>query len=410
VSTRSLLGVLITLGAVAALPAAAGAGGSAQAIAVGNDMPSWSPNGDRIAFVSFRKGRLGDIFSVNPAGRGERRLTTTAAHEDMPRWSPDGTKIAFVRHTGGAAINFHIFVMNADGTGQTQITRDGAPNFAPAWSPDGKRIVFVSTRDSATTGANPEIYVMNADGSGQTRLTNRPGPDDSPDWSPDGQWIAFSSNRSPIGTHRIYAMRPDGRDVRPLTNHPVEWHNELRPSWSPDGQTVAFLSERDPPVGNTELYFVDADGNRSRRVTRNDFRDDSPTWSPDGRRLALSRGPGAFRPELYVIPAEGGSSRKITGVNLRFVRLSRSSPRPRAGQFFTLELTVRPALDHTADIGCYAAVGKRILEVEFGGVLKGRLRCAWAVPKGVKGKRVYGFVGVRAGGTRVTRNFSLRIG
>jgi Tol biopolymer transport system component len=406
-SVKSLGGPLIVAAAVLALlPAAAGAG---QAVAVGSDMPAWSPDGQKLAFVSFRAGRVGDIYSIDPDGRGERRLTTTAAHEDMPRWSPDGRKIAFVRHTGAGATNFHIFVMNADGSEQTQLTHAGAANFAPTWSPDGSKIAFVSTRDSTTFAPNSEIYVMNADGSGERRLTTHPRLDDSPDWSPDGSLIAFASDRTAIQTTRIFVMRADGSEVRALTNHPISFHNELRPAWSRDGTTLAFVTERNPPVGNTEIYLVDADGDNSRRVTRNDFRDDSPTWAPDGRRLAVSRGPGALRPELYVIPVTGGTARKITGVNLRFVRLRRSAKRPRAGSFLIMNLTVRPALDRFADVACYAGVGRQLIEPELAIVVKGRLRCAWHVPRSAKGKRFYGFVAARAGGTNVVRSFSLRV-
>jgi TolB protein len=404
-SLKSLLGlVAVATGIVVLLPAGAGAGG-VPAVVVGNDYPSWSPDGQTLAYVSFRSGRVGDIFTVRPDGRGERRLTNTTVHEDMPRWSPDGSKIAFVRYAGGAAANFHIFVMNADGSGETQVTQTGSPNFAPTWSPDGSRIAFVTTRHAP---GNPEIYSINVDGSGETRLTNHPARDDSPDWSPDGSQIVFESNRSPSGALRLYAMRHDGTDVRAFTNHPVEWHNEMQPKWSPDGRTVAFVTERHPPVNNAEIYLVDANGENSRRVTRNDVRDATPAWSPDGSRIALARG-AALRPEVYVISARGGSARKLTGVNLSVVRLVRLTAQPRAGRFFSVELVVRPALDRYADIACYAAIGKQLLDPEVATIRRGRVHCAWFVPRSAKGKKFYGFAGALAGGTQASRTFSIRV-
>jgi dipeptidyl aminopeptidase/acylaminoacyl peptidase len=285
------------------------------------------------------------------------------------------------------------------------VTQTGAPNFAPSWSPDGSRIAFVTTRHAA---GNPEIYVINVDGSEETRLTNHSARDDSPDWSPDGTLIAFESSRSSTGALRLYVMRPDGTDVRPLTNHPVDWHNEMQPRWSPDGRTVAFITERHPPVNNAEIYVVDANGENSRRVTNNSVRDATPEWSPDGTQMAVSRG-AVLRPEVFVIRAQGGSARKITGVNLRFVRLARSEAQPRAGRFFSIELVVRPALDEFADIACHAAVGRQYLEVELATVRKGRVHCAWRVPRSAKGKRFYGFAGARAGGTTASRTFSVRV-
>jgi Tol biopolymer transport system component len=402
-TSRALFGfLLLSACAVVLLPAAAGAG-SATAVAIGNDMPSWSPDGNRIVFVSFRNGRIGDLFTIGTNGRGERRLTSTPVHEDMPRWSPDGGRIAFVRQTAVGVSNFQIFVMNADGSEERQLTQTGAANFAPTWSPDGTRIAFVTTRHGPA-----EIYVINVDGTGETRLTNHPARDDSPAWSPDGSLIAFETNRSPIMTIRLWVMRPDGSDARPLTNHPIDFHNEMQPAWSPDGRTVAFVTERNPPVNNTEVYLVDADGNNSRRLTRNLVRDANPAWSPDGTRLAVSRG-AALRPEIYLVRPQGGAERKLTGVNLRFVRLTRSLAQPRAGRFFAVDLAVRPRLDRYAEFTCSAAIERNVLEPEVATVRSGRVHCAWFVPRSAKGKRLFGFVGARAGGTQVVRTFTLRV-
>jgi Tol biopolymer transport system component len=389
------------------LPAAAGAGG-VPTVLVGSDMPSWSPDGERIAFVSFRKGDAGDLYTIRPDGRGERRLTATDTHEDMPRWSPDGSKIAFVRFTGGHALNFHLFVMNADGTEQRQVTHTGAANFAPTWSPDGTRLAFVTTRHGLN---NPEIHAINVDGTGDTRLTNHPARDDSPAWSPDGSTIVFESNRTPDRSLKVYAMRPDGSDVRRFfVTDPVDFHDETQPAWSRDGRSLAFVTHRDPPDGNSEVYLVDADGRNGRRVTRNAVRDTFPTLSPDGTRIAVARGP-FHRPELYVVAVEGTRprARKITGVNLRFRRLTLSPRPPRSRDFFVAELVVRPAIDRFADIACYAAIEKDLLEPEVATVRRGGVHCAWHVPRSAKGKRLYGFAGARAGGTLVTRRFTLSV-
>jgi Tol biopolymer transport system component len=397
-------------------PGSASAPAQALAAAIGNDMPWWSPDGRRIAFVGFRDGRVGDIFTVAPDGRGERRLTTSREHEDMPRWSPDGTKIAFVRHTGGALINFHIFVMNADGSGQTQVTRDGAPNFAPTWSPDGSKIAFVSQRDQSS-----EIYVMNADGTEQTRLTQRialptglAAANDSPDWSPDGSRIAFASNRSDLVAWRLYTMRPDGTDVRPLTQNPVPWHNERRPAWSRDGSKVAYVSGpgRIPPVTNSEIFVVDADGSNDRRLTRTDEADVTPSWSPDGR-LVFARQFGMLRPEIYILPAGRGAERKLTGGSLKFGRLTTVPARPRAGRPFTVDLEVTPSLTGSrryADVACYAAVGNTLLDVALGTVVKGKLRCTFIVPRRYKGKRLLYTAAVRFGHSQVSRSATVPIG
>jgi Tol biopolymer transport system component len=142
----------------------------------------WSRDGRKIAFVrAGGRGRGGPaaayIYVMNADGSGLRRLTRMAqVNYSLPSWSPDGRKIVFVSERDG---NFEVYVMDADGSGQRNLTRNPAHDSDPAWSPDGRRIAFVTKRDG-----NFEVYVMDADGSGQRNLTRNPAPDRSPVWSP----------------------------------------------------------------------------------------------------------------------------------------------------------------------------------------------------------------------------------
>ena len=135
-------------------------------------------------------------------------LTYHSRSDYSPAWSPDGQRIAFVSFRDG---NYEIYVMNADGSEITRLTdtsRYAARVFdgSPAWSPDGQRIAFQSDRDG-----NYEIYVMYADGSAPTRLTD--GSDNgNPVWSPDGQRIAFTSDRD--GPYIAYKSAAKLRDLR----------------------------------------------------------------------------------------------------------------------------------------------------------------------------------------------------
>ncbi len=182
-------------------------------------VPSWSPDGSRIAFARNVTGSGLQIFVVNADGTGLRQFTNLSVNIGVA-WSPDGSKLALSAY-GGAKYN--IFVLNVNDATLTQLTSTtGGTDREPAWSPDGTRIAFVSDRD-----ADDEIYVMNADGTGQVRLTTSAGPDLWPIWSPDGLRIAFDSHRR--GNMQIYIMNVDGSEQAPITTD--SW-NDMMPSWA----------------------------------------------------------------------------------------------------------------------------------------------------------------------------------
>ncbi len=241
--------------------------------------PTWSPDGDRIAFVSNRQAGLAtrQIFVMNADGSGQTGLTDNLLavwNFLYPAWSPDGAHIAF---SSNHIDNLEIYLMALDGADQTHLTEDDAPDFDPAWSPDGSQIAFVSERDG-----NRDIYVMAADGSGTTRLTDDPGSDLEPAWSPDGTQIAFLSNRG--GYMQIYVMNVDGTGQTLLTDFPAS-HGGA--AWSPDGLWIAFHATRDDPDPadcgdncNWEIYVMRSDGSSVIRLTTSPVADMHPAWQP----------------------------------------------------------------------------------------------------------------------------------
>lgn len=124
----------------------------------------WSPDGNRIAFVSTRDGGASHIFVINADGTGLTEISKLAGSaEGAPSWSADGRHIAFMRAFGGGD---GIWYVDPDGSNPVQVTTNSGDAY-PSWSPDGSRIAFTSTRDGPG-----DLYVVNADGSNLQRLTS----------------------------------------------------------------------------------------------------------------------------------------------------------------------------------------------------------------------------------------------
>ncbi len=271
----------------------------------------------RIAFMSTRNEDNGEIFLVNSDGRRVRRLTKHLQYDAVPAWSPDGQKIAFMsfrdehRFQGRGAIRGEIYVMNSDGTNPINLTQSpGRADGSPSWSPDGKQIAFHSTWD---------IWRMDADGANPHNLTNHDAGDGYPEWSPDGRQIVFTSDRD--RNWEIYVINADGTNPINLTNHPAE---DGRPDWSPDGLQIAFDSNRAGDWAkdrndNWEVYVMNADGTSPINLTNHPAEDSRPDWSPDGLQIAFdSNRAGDWAKdrndnwEVYVMNADGTSPINLT--------------------------------------------------------------------------------------------------
>lgn len=253
------------------------------------------PSGTRarrdILFAAPARGQStnnGEIFRMDPDGTNRHRLTHNGAGVDDldPEWSPDGERIVFLSDRAGS---YDLYVMNADGSDLQRLTKTPERCEAnPTWAPGGRSIVFDTY--CLLTSEQSDLYSVSVEGGPVTNLTRNAGDDFGARWSPDGTRIAFTSDRGGFG-EEIYVMRPDGSRIERVT---FETGNDQDVAWAPDGGAIAFSSNRD---GNSyDVYVMDLSSSRVRRLTAGASAETSPTWSPDGRRLAfLTNAAGAYQ-------------------------------------------------------------------------------------------------------------------
>lgn len=234
-----------------------------------DDTPDWSPDGDRIAYFSFRGGSAAIWFS--PATGGPAVRITEGLD---PSWSPNGSQIAFVDDRISLVTN--VWTMPATGGIATQVTTDTGMDRSPSWSPDGSQIAYFSIQLRTPTW---EIRVIPATGGTSVNIaTDR--SIDGPSWSPDGSQIAFASDRS--GNYDVWTVPVTGGPAVRITTDPF---SDTQPSWSPDGSQIAFTSVRS---GNYDIWTIPVTGGPAVRITTDTRTDLEPSWSPDGSQIAFT--------------------------------------------------------------------------------------------------------------------------
>ncbi len=309
-------------------------GGKAKAItdALGDcRQPTWSPDGTRIAFQSYRDGNF-HIWKVNKDGSGLSQLTAGIYHDREPYWSPDGTSVIFSSDRSG---NYDIWKLVLETDSLVQLTDHPGNDYFPAFSTDGKSIAYVSERATAAG-----IYVRDPEGKHQLFVHSKEKLA-SPAWHPDGLHIIFNSLTA--GASQLEMVKTGGGDWQTLSQD-VEDVFPFRTAWvSPteylytaDGlikrgktgvsttKTIAFTAEvtlardryapkkrnfdaavpvpvqgiRAPVVSNSgkfvafaalgDIWVLETGKSRPVQITNDVFIDIDPVWSPDGKWLAYT--------------------------------------------------------------------------------------------------------------------------
>ncbi len=194
----------------------------------------------RVAYVNENRGGRDYRLEIADAD-GEAVQVAVRSNEPIisPSWSPDGTKVAYVSFEQKKPV---IYVQDLVTGGRKVIVNQKGSNSAPSWSPDGSKLAVALSKDGHT-----QVYSVNADGSGLRRLSNSNGIDTEPQYSADGQTIYFTSDRS--GGPQIYKMSAAGGNAQRVT---FNGNYNISPRVSSDGKTLAWVSQR----GGFDLYAM----------------------------------------------------------------------------------------------------------------------------------------------------------
>ena len=327
--------------------------------------PSWSPDGNHMAFVSNRSGKS-DIWIMAADGSNIKNITAEYAGANHSfAWSPDGSQIVFTSQAIGT-FSSDVWIEDIDGANPINITaqlglNDGFFNGYPAWSPNGKLISFsddgpdradvkvldisnfdiknitlgirqvntISTwsPDSQSiavySGPAPnsllqQIWVISVNGTNPKNVTSSLqdllGSEHTLNfipylvWSPTNDTIAFAAAYMG-GNLDIFSVSGDGTKLSNLTKGLNT--DSTYPVWSPDGDKIAFQAGE---KGNLDIWVMNADGSNYINLTPNsDAKDQFPSWSPDGGKIAFESDRDGD-PDIWVMNADGSNLVNLTGI------------------------------------------------------------------------------------------------
>lgn len=206
-----------------------------------------------------------------------------------PDWSPDGNRLAYVSFEGGRPA---VYVHELASGKRDKVAAFKGLNSAPAWAPDGRSLLVTLSKDG-----NAEIYRLDLATKKAERLTDHWAIDTEGSWSPDGRSMVFTSDRS--GGPQVYLMSLSDREPRRLT---FEGRYNARPRFSPDGKTLFFVHQRD---GSYHTAKMNIESGELSILTRTDL-DESPDVAPNGRMLIYATGRGQ-NSVLAVVSSDGRS-------------------------------------------------------------------------------------------------------
>ncbi len=257
----------------------------------------------RIIYVSetgLQTQRYKKLAIMDQDGANVKYLTLGNELVLTPRFSPKNQLVTYLSYFRNLP---RVYLLDIETGVQEAVGDFPGMTFAPRFSPDGKKIIMSFAKDG-----NSEIYTMNLESRVVEKITEHTSIDTSPSYSPDGKYICFNSDRS--GLQQIYVMRSDGSNVKRITFGKGLYGT---PVWSPRGDLIAFTKVH---KGKFYIGVMRPDGSGERLLTEN-FYQEAPSWSPNGRVLIFYRetksdsdGKG-FSAKLWSIDLTGYNERLI---------------------------------------------------------------------------------------------------
>lgn len=247
--------------------------------------------------IAAQKPIFQKMYSSNPenSSRIAHEFVADLLYRFTGQRGLSATKISFSNNSTG---NKEVYLVDFDGTNLKRITEDNSLAMLPRWSPDGKEIIYTSYKRH-----NPDLYIYSLENGTNQVFSSRKGLNSSASFSPDGKVLAATLSHE--GYPNLYLLNRKGEILSRLTQGKFA---DTSASFSPDGKRIIFVSDR---PGWPQIYVIDTDGSNLKRLSDSGYCD-SPIWSPQGDKIAYSRGTNKGNHDIVIHDLISGEILQIT--------------------------------------------------------------------------------------------------